>query len=272
MSATTEPTPLDFSLKAHSSSNTTSPALSQSPQSSPHSSQSPSSTTQHAPPPSLLPSAPSQLVNHSTALTEALKLFQQAQAPSLTSAFANFPASGLGSTWIPGTTNPLAPSGGPALPDPAFYPTASLALSTLHRRRRPLNLKGAPSSPSISTDLSISGGIETPTPATTPSPLKKAGTGVPEEKKDALYWERRRKNNEAAKRSRDARRRKEEEVALRAAVLEQENLKLRAQVSVLKQETARLQLLLYSTGAQGIAHSSATVHTAAPQAFNPDIV
>lgn len=69
---------------------------------------------------------------------------------------------------------------------------------------------------------------------------------VPEEKKDDAYWERRRKNNEAAKRSRDARRHKEEEIAMRAAFLEQENLKLRAQVAILKNETAKLHYMLYN--------------------------
>ena len=65
------------------------------------------------------------------------------------------------------------------------------------------------------------------------------------ETKDESYWERRRKNNEAAKRSRDSRRAKEEEIALRAAFLEQENLKLRAQVAILKNETAKLHYMLY---------------------------
>ncbi|CAG5126805.1 unnamed protein product [Candidula unifasciata] len=65
-------------------------------------------------------------------------------------------------------------------------------------------------------------------------------------KKDDAYWDRRRKNNEAAKRSRDARRQKEEEIAMRAAYLEQENLKLRAQVAILKNETAKLHYMLYN--------------------------
>ncbi|XP_055878764.1 protein giant-like [Biomphalaria glabrata] len=65
-------------------------------------------------------------------------------------------------------------------------------------------------------------------------------------KKDEAYWDRRRKNNEAAKRSRDARRQKEEEIAMRAAFLEQENLKLRAQVAILKNETAKLHYMLYN--------------------------
>jgi len=69
---------------------------------------------------------------------------------------------------------------------------------------------------------------------------------VAEENKDGSYWERRRKNNEAAKRSRDNRRHKEEEIAMRAAFLEQENLKLRAQVAILKNETAKLHYMLYN--------------------------
>ncbi|GFO13208.1 protein giant-like [Plakobranchus ocellatus] len=68
----------------------------------------------------------------------------------------------------------------------------------------------------------------------------------PSSKKDDAYWDRRRKNNEAAKRSRDARRQKEEEIAMRAAFLEQENLKLRAQVAILKNETAKLHYMLYN--------------------------
>ncbi|XP_068209525.1 uncharacterized protein [Palaemon carinicauda] len=65
--------------------------------------------------------------------------------------------------------------------------------------------------------------------------------------KDEAYWERRRKNNEAAKRSRDARRAKEDEIAIRAAFLEQENIKLRIELSSLKSETTKLRCLLYNS-------------------------
>ncbi|KRZ94512.1 Hepatic leukemia factor, partial [Trichinella sp. T8] len=58
------------------------------------------------------------------------------------------------------------------------------------------------------------------------------------------YWERRRKNNEAAKRSRDARRAKEDEIAVRAALLEQENMRLRIEVAALKAETEKLREML----------------------------
>nr|KAG5689574.1 hypothetical protein BaRGS_021095 [Batillaria attramentaria] len=70
---------------------------------------------------------------------------------------------------------------------------------------------------------------------------------LPDNQKDEAYWERRRKNNDAAKRSRDARRAKEDEIAIRAALLEQENLKLRVEVAALKTETARLRCMLYNS-------------------------
>ncbi|KAH9500881.1 hypothetical protein Btru_073233 [Bulinus truncatus] len=76
---------------------------------------------------------------------------------------------------------------------------------------------------------------------------RKRPRSLPDEQKDAAYWERRRKNNDAAKRSRDARRAKEDEIAIRAALLEQENLKLRVEVAALKTETARLRCLLYNS-------------------------
>jgi hypothetical protein len=77
--------------------------------------------------------------------------------------------------------------------------------------------------------------------------MRKRGRPLPEDLKDEAYWERRRKNNEAAKRSRDARRAKEDEIAIRAAFLEQENLKLRVEIAQLKTETAKLRCLLYNS-------------------------
>ncbi|WKY11740.1 hypothetical protein Q1695_003364 [Nippostrongylus brasiliensis] len=63
-------------------------------------------------------------------------------------------------------------------------------------------------------------------------------------KKDNAYWERRRKNNDAAKKSRDSRRQKEDDMACRAATLEQENMKLRAELEQLKSETGHLRALM----------------------------
>ncbi|RCN50681.1 basic region leucine zipper, partial [Ancylostoma caninum] len=62
--------------------------------------------------------------------------------------------------------------------------------------------------------------------------------------KDSAYWERRRKNNDAAKKSRDSRRQKEDDMACRAATLEQENIKLRAELEQLKNETGHLRALM----------------------------
>ncbi|XP_035738489.1 transcription factor VBP-like isoform X1 [Vespa mandarinia] len=67
------------------------------------------------------------------------------------------------------------------------------------------------------------------------------------DEKDAAYWERRKKNNEAAKRSRDARRAKEDEIAIRAAFLEQENIRLKYELAALRNETAKLKCMIYST-------------------------
>ncbi len=76
---------------------------------------------------------------------------------------------------------------------------------------------------------------------------RRRGRAVPDTVKDEAYWERRRKNNEAAKRSRDTRRAKEDEIAIRAAFLEQENLKLRIEVAALKNETSKLRCMLYNS-------------------------
>ena len=118
------------------------------------------------------------------------------------------------------------------------YPTFPMTPLTSHllQRKRRAESRSEPSSsaPASCSDVDSS------------APGKKALIHVPEEKKDESYWERRRKNNDAAKRSRDTRRCKEEEIAMRAAFLEQENLKLRAQVAILKNETAKLHYMLYN--------------------------
>lgn len=68
---------------------------------------------------------------------------------------------------------------------------------------------------------------------------------LPESLKTPNYWERRRKNNEAAKRSRDARRAKEDQIAIRAAILEHENTRLKIELKALKEETAKLRAEIY---------------------------
>ena len=83
--------------------------------------------------------------------------------------------------------------------------------------------------------------------STSRMPPKKRPLSVPEDAKDACYWEKRKKNNESAKRSRDARRMKEEQIAMRVVYLEQENLQLRTEVSLLKNEIEKLRCMLYNS-------------------------
>ena len=93
----------------------------------------------------------------------------------------------------------------------------------------------------------------TPSPPATPSSPALTATGIPQpmsatpsscrsssQEKDGAYWERRRKNNEAAKRSRDARRAKEQQVAIRAQLLEQENIRLKFEVAQLRAENKQI--------------------------------
>ncbi|XP_004522946.1 cell death specification protein 2 [Ceratitis capitata] len=69
---------------------------------------------------------------------------------------------------------------------------------------------------------------------------------IPDEQKDEKYYERRKRNNEAAKKSRDARKIREDRIAFRAALLEQENSILRAQVMALRDELQTMRRLISS--------------------------
>lgn len=57
---------------------------------------------------------------------------------------------------------------------------------------------------------------------------------IPEEKKDALYWEKRRKNNEAAKRSREKRRMNDYVLETHLVALKDENARLSAELMAIK--------------------------------------
>lgn len=57
---------------------------------------------------------------------------------------------------------------------------------------------------------------------------------IPEEKKDALYWEKRLKNNEAAKRSREKRRMNDYVLETHLMALKEENAKLNAELMAIK--------------------------------------
>ncbi|EDW00753.1 uncharacterized protein LOC6560977 [Drosophila grimshawi] len=80
---------------------------------------------------------------------------------------------------------------------------------------------------------------------------------IPDAQKDAKYYERRKRNNEAAKKSRDARKIREDRIAFRAALLEQENSILRAQILALRDELQTVRQLLGATtgGMLGVARA-----------------
>ena len=132
----------------------------------------------------------------------------------------------------------------------AFYPTSGTLLAALASNA----LKSASFSlnrflPPVTTALETTAddiGINSSPAFFNMSLGGRSVTPPPDGEISYAYWQRRRRNNEAAKRSRDTRRAKEEEVGLRAALLEQENLKLRAQVAILKNETAKLHYMLYN--------------------------
>ncbi len=102
-------------------------------------------------------------------------------------------------------------------------------------------------SPSQSTAGTVLNGIAFPAHSTTTSSPKKKAQPVPEEQKDDHYWERRKRNNDSARRSRESRRMKEEQIAVRVVYLEQENLQLRTEVSMLRAEIEKMRMLLYNT-------------------------
>jgi hypothetical protein len=97
------------------------------------------------------------------------------------------------------------------------------------------------------TESSDSGSVKSGNEDDSGIPPKKRALNVPEEQRDDCYWEKRKKNNESAKRSREARRMKEEQIALRVVYLEQENLQLRTEVSLLKSEIEKLRCMLYNS-------------------------
>lgn len=79
-----------------------------------------------------------------------------------------------------------------------------------------------------------------------PHSKKKKPQPFPDECKDTLYWERRRRNNESAKKSRALRKIKEQQTSMRVLQLEQENLKLKTEVSYLKEELETLKKIHYT--------------------------
>lgn len=88
---------------------------------------------------------------------------------------------------------------------------------------------------------------------------------IPEEKKDAMYWEKRRKNNEAAKRSREKRRVSDYMLETRLVSLSEENARLRAELLAVKLRYGVLNPgSPYSSPQRALSH---TFPTLAPQSL-----
>ena len=77
-------------------------------------------------------------------------------------------------------------------------------------------------------------------------PAKRGRASTRQIEKTEQYWDRRKKNNVSAKKSRDARRQREAFTNQRSAMLETENLRLRAELATLRDENTRLKQELSS--------------------------
>ncbi|XP_030074634.1 nuclear factor interleukin-3-regulated protein [Microcaecilia unicolor] len=78
---------------------------------------------------------------------------------------------------------------------------------------------------------------------------------MPDEKKDAMYWEKRRKNNEAAKRSREKRRLNDFALESRMVALSEENNYLKAELLSLKLRFGLITSAVYNQQTQSIQNS-----------------
>ncbi|KAK3101479.1 hypothetical protein FSP39_003905 [Pinctada imbricata] len=162
------------------------------------------------------------------------------QAPS----HSQGPSSTMGLLGLHSPTNTPTPTGGP-IPNSSGGMGGRNPMKQEHQDLDSSHLSSpssTSSNPSTPLDLASPGASEDDNKM----PLKKRAQLVPEEQKDNTYWEKRKKNNESAKRSREARRMKEEQIALRVVFLEQENLQLRTEVSLLKSEIEKLRCMLYN--------------------------
>lgn len=83
----------------------------------------------------------------------------------------------------------------------------------------------------------------------TPPCSKKKPNPVPVEMKDEAYFERRKRNNESARRSREARRQKEDVNFRKLEVVQQDNLRLKAELQRVLMELERLK---YMAAVQGV--------------------
>jgi len=97
-------------------------------------------------------------------------------------------------------------------------------------------------------ETSLSSAIDTPPSALVLPTLKKTKRQpqpIPDNCKDDSYWERRKRNNESAKRSREMKRLKEQQTTMKVIYLEQENLRLKTEVGMLRSELEKFRSILY---------------------------
>uniref|UniRef100_A0A8D0E1M2 Nuclear factor interleukin-3-regulated protein n=1 Tax=Salvator merianae TaxID=96440 RepID=A0A8D0E1M2_SALMN len=80
---------------------------------------------------------------------------------------------------------------------------------------------------------------------------------IPDEKKDAMYWEKRRKNNEAAKRSREKRRLNDLVLENKLIALGEENATLKAELLSLKLKFGLISSSAYAQEVQKLSNSTA---------------
>ncbi|CAH2294378.1 nuclear factor interleukin-3-regulated [Pelobates cultripes] len=80
---------------------------------------------------------------------------------------------------------------------------------------------------------------------------------IPDEKKDAMYWEKRRKNNEAAKRSREKRRLNDMVLENKLIALGEENANLKTELLSLKLKFGLISSTLYAQEIQKVTSSTA---------------
>lgn len=80
---------------------------------------------------------------------------------------------------------------------------------------------------------------------------------IPDEKKDAMYWEKRRKNNEAAKRSREKRRLNDLVLENKLMALGEENATLKAELLSLKLKFGLISSSAYAQEVQKLSNSAA---------------
>ncbi|KAJ7993024.1 hypothetical protein DPEC_G00268150 [Dallia pectoralis] len=97
----------------------------------------------------------------------------------------------------------------------------------------------------------------------TPKGLRRKREFIPDEKKDATYWEKRRKNNEAAKRSREKRRVNDYVLESRLVAMSEENARLNTELLALKLRFGLLSPAAYT------AHQSSLLRFHHAHALSP---